>query len=79
MVWKTVRDLPRNAGIPPVRENGGRRESRVSAGGSVATRGVDSAGYTEAASLSSLRVLVDSRYSWTQRSITAAVFSTLVN
>ena len=34
---------------------------------------------TVAASLSSLRVLVASRYSWTQRSITAEVFSTLVN
>ena len=34
---------------------------------------------TDAASLSSLSVLLASRYSWTQRSITAEVFSTLVN
>ena len=36
-------------------------------------------GYTDAASLSSLSVLVASRYSCTHRSMTAEVFSTLVN
>src|SRR4029079_2230222 len=49
----------------------GRAANHTHAGGA--------ANQTEAASLSWLSVLVASRYSLTQRSITAEVFSTLVN